>query len=189
MCHENRDRLAAFGDLADRLDDAFCVMLNRCREIDRETTSLIDRTSDTGSPVPCRSCSRMGLLSEYGSTRVRTIHATGEIRRFSALSSSVTCPLGTYIRGPGSLFRPLSRKSETTPMISRAGSLASSRMTPAPIRMCSCTGSLSCQNCFAIRSLMTTTGGAPPPSPYLEVPPRATPHFYTITKIPANDTP
>jgi hypothetical protein len=28
-------------------------MLNRWREIERATTSLIDRTSETGSPVAC----------------------------------------------------------------------------------------------------------------------------------------
>ena len=32
-------------------------MLKRCRDVERETTSSIDRTSVTGRPVACRSCS------------------------------------------------------------------------------------------------------------------------------------
>ena len=37
-------------------------MLNFCRDTERETTSAIERTSETGRPVDWRSCSWMALL-------------------------------------------------------------------------------------------------------------------------------
>ena len=51
----------------------------------------------------------------------------------SAFAASGTCACGMYIVGSGSLFRPPSRVSPTTPMIWRSGSSANSRMTPRPI--------------------------------------------------------
>ena len=39
-------------------------MLNCWRDVDRDTTSSIVRTSDTGSPLACRSCSWTASLSD-----------------------------------------------------------------------------------------------------------------------------
>ena len=51
---------------------------------------------------------------------VRTTHAIGVRSTFSAFAASGTCACGMYIIGPGSLFRPPSRTSPTTPMICRS---------------------------------------------------------------------
>ena len=67
------------------------------------------------------------------STCVRTTHAIGVRRTFSALAASGTCACGMNICGRGSLSSPPSRMSPTTPMICRSGSSANSRMTPRPI--------------------------------------------------------
>src|SRR5712691_6255645 len=53
-------------------------MLNRSRDVDSVTISSIVRTSDTGRPVTCRSCSWIGPISACGSPRVRMIQAIGD---------------------------------------------------------------------------------------------------------------
>ena len=65
----------------------------------------------------------IAALTECGSTCVRTTQAIGVSRTFSALAASGTCACGMYIVGPGSLLRPPSRTSPTTPMIWRSGSV------------------------------------------------------------------
>ena len=108
-------------------------MLKRSREVDRVTTSSIERMSETGRPVTWRSTSWTCALTDSGGTLVRTTHATGVMRTLRALTASGTCGCGMYIFGPGSWLRPLSRTSPTTPMISRSGSSANSRITPRPM--------------------------------------------------------
>ena len=77
----------------------------------------------------------------------------------SALARSGTCACGTHIFGPGSSLSAPSRLSATTPMIWRSGSAANSRMPPRPIAMPVAQGIALGQNCFAMASLMITTGG------------------------------
>ena len=77
-------------------------VLNRSRDVDLETICSIDRMSDTGSPVACRSCSCTAPLSESGGTLVRMTHAIGEMRTLSAFTASGICDCGTNIFGPGS---------------------------------------------------------------------------------------
>ena len=62
------------------------------------------------------------------------------------------------ICGCGSLSSPLLLMSATTPMICRSPSAANSRITPLPITSRSASGSAFGQYCFAIASLITTTG-------------------------------
>jgi hypothetical protein len=78
---------------------------------------------------------------------------------FSAFAASGTCACGMNIFGPGSLLRPPSRLSATTPMICRSGSSLNSRMTVRPITRRSSSGSPLGQYCRAIASLMITTAG------------------------------
>ena len=52
-------------------------MLNFWRDTETDTMSSIDFTSVTGSPVDCRSCSWMVLLSDCGGVCVRTIQEIG----------------------------------------------------------------------------------------------------------------
>ena len=54
---------------------------------------------------------------ERGAMRVRTAHAIGVMRTFSAFAASGICACGTYIVGFGSLLRPPSRTSPATPTI------------------------------------------------------------------------
>src|SRR5436309_1837289 len=63
------------------------TMLNRSREVEIDTISLIVRTFDTGRPLTWRSCSWTWLLSACGSIRVRTTQAIGEIPTFSAFAA------------------------------------------------------------------------------------------------------
>ena len=64
---------------ADAPNTVISHMLKRCRDVDSDTMSSIDRTSETGRPVTCRSCSCTALLTECGATRVRTTHFSGEM--------------------------------------------------------------------------------------------------------------
>ena len=86
-------------------------MLKRSREVERETTSSIERTSETGRPVACaqlllhRARSRERRLDLWcGRPRPSASGAT-----FSALAASGTCACGMYIVGRGSLLSPPSR--------------------------------------------------------------------------------
>ena len=90
---------------------------------------------------------------------MRTTHAIGVMRTFSAFTASGTCACGMNICGPGSSLRPPSRMSATTPMICRSRSPANSFITPRPMMSRSESGSPFGQNCFAIASLMIATGG------------------------------
>ncbi len=51
---------------ADAPNTAISSMLKRWRETDRDRTSAIDRTSETGSPLAWRSCSCTAALTLYG---------------------------------------------------------------------------------------------------------------------------
>ena len=50
----------AASNRAEAPNTVISTTLKRCREIDRDTTSSIDRTSDTGRPLACRNCSWIG---------------------------------------------------------------------------------------------------------------------------------
>ena len=114
----------------------------------------------------------MAALSARGLVRVRAIQPSGAISSARALTESGNCACGTYIMGCGSLLRPPSRTSATTPMICRSGSSANSCMTPRPITIRAMSGSSSGQYWSAIVSLITTTGGAPLPSRSVKTRPR-----------------
>src|SRR6187402_3340589 len=81
-------------------------MLNCCCDVDLDTTSLMVRTFETGRPLAWRNCSWTALLTDRGSTCVRTTHEMGVRLTLSALAASGTCAWGMYIIGPGSLFSP-----------------------------------------------------------------------------------
>ena len=68
---------------AEQPNTVISSILKRWREIDRDTTSSIERTSDTGSALTWRSCSCTAALTEYGAVRVRTTHAIGVMRTFN----------------------------------------------------------------------------------------------------------
>ena len=73
--------------------------------------------------------------------------------------------------GRGSLLRPASRMSPTTPMIWRAGSV-NWGPTPLPMRSCWPTGSPLGQYFFSMVSLIRTTPGAEPASCSVKTRPR-----------------
>ena len=67
-------------------------MLKRSREVERETTSVIGRTSDTGRPLACRSCSWMARAQgerrharphdprHRSNTHIQRVHGIGHLR-------------------------------------------------------------------------------------------------------------
>ena len=95
-------------------------MLNRWREVERETTSVhradvrYRQAGGLAQRFLNRRAQRVGLAA------VRTTHAIGVMRMFNALARSGTCAWGTYIFGPGSSLSAPSRLSATTPMIWRS---------------------------------------------------------------------
>src|SRR5216684_1423039 len=125
-------------------------MLNRWRDVDRETTSSIVRTSETGRPLAWRSSAWIGELNELGFPRVRTTQEIGVSRTLSALRASGTCAFGTYIVGPGSRLRPPPRTSPTMPTICRGVSVDNSDIIPFPIQILSLSGSDLGQYCRAM---------------------------------------
>jgi hypothetical protein len=74
-------------------------MLKRWRDVERTTTSAIERIWDTGRPVDWRSASWITSLMACGSPCVRTTHPMGARPRLSAFAASGTCACGMYIAG------------------------------------------------------------------------------------------
>ena len=121
--------------------------------------SSIDFTSVTGRPVDCRSWSWIVLLSRLrrrlrphdpGDRRQADVQRVGRVRHLRLRDRTSAAD--------GSLSSPLLLMSATMPMICRSPSPSNSRITPLPITMRSFSGSPFGQNCFAIASLMITTG-------------------------------